>query len=590
MRMDRWTGFRGFRLLSGVVLVGALAGFGCRVNTDDLRRWEKTQNGPDKLVAVLIHDKYEKELRVEAAWSLVDMKRRGGQPVGLNRLIEELQKMSASDRREILEGLWKKLGPKVVVPLEKAGDGKASDPAVAFKDATFALFNEEKLEMDAKLRGSMTSALGEWALGKDGDPADKRLENFEKKMDNSGQAYGLEQVVRKLGTGASTRLPALLKAAPAVKSVKLDAIARIVVDVKPASGDKKAAEAYDKARDELSANFAELLKSTLADGYTKAVEDEVKATLNGNPQGKTVLADPKLFATYMAKVRDDRLNYMFPIAKLTGRKPVVDVLVALAADGKAQKEHRALALAALEGNVDTSSDDHLKSFLAIAKSDAPDQVKHGALLRIANYPPEKAIKTFYELFDNPNWKVRYDGAMSVLALMQKAGTKSGTTVKEFLAKLPHGTGGPELPPPPGKEAPSTKMGLAEPSSYGQVFMQLPKEMGVEAIIAEILTGNPTDKKPIGSLLTAFGYYYNVGKPSDLPMLAKWETDKQPVPKCKEDDECGWDKPGCPVPKNPAKPEDGYDNKSIVTVGDYVMYCVKPEIERRAKLPAAPETK
>ncbi|MBL8720516.1 MAG: hypothetical protein JNL79_31310 [Myxococcales bacterium] len=580
----------GSPLLAGALLVAVCVVTGCRVNTDDLRRWEKTQNGPDKLVAVLIHDKYEKELRVEAAWSLVDMKRRGGQPVGLNRLIEELQKMSASERREILEGLWKKLGPKVVVPLEKAGDGKVADPAVSFKDATFALFNEEKLEMDGKLRTSMASALAEWALGKEGDAPDKRLENFEKKMDNSGQAYGLEQILRKLGTSASTRLPALLKAAPAVKSVKLDAIARITVDVKPTGGDKKAAEAYDKARDELSANFAELLKATLGDGYTKGVEDEVKATLGGNPQGKTVLADPKLFATYMNKVRDDRLNYMFPIAKLAGRKAVVDVLVALASDGKAQKEHRALALAALEGNVDTTSDDSLKAFLAIAKSDAPDEVKHGALLRISNYPPEKAIKTFYELFDAPNWKVRFDGAMSVLALMQKAGTKSGTTVKEFLGKLPRGLGGPEAPPIPGKETGGNKMGLGEPSSYGQAFTLLPKDMGVDAAIADILTGNPTDRKPIGPLLTAFGYYYATGKPSDLPMLAKWETDKQPVPKCKEDDECNWEKPGCPVPKNPAKPDDGYDNKSIATVGDYVTYCVKPEIERRAKLPAAPETK
>ncbi|MBK7396649.1 MAG: hypothetical protein IPJ34_10200 [Myxococcales bacterium] len=59
----------GSPLLAGALLVAVCAVTGCRVNTDDLRRWEKTQNGPDKLVAVLIHDKYEKELRVEAAWS-----------------------------------------------------------------------------------------------------------------------------------------------------------------------------------------------------------------------------------------------------------------------------------------------------------------------------------------------------------------------------------------------------------------------------------------------------------------------------------------------------------------------------------------
>ena len=35
-----------------------LAGAGCRVNEDDVRRWESTARGPEKLTAVLLHDKY----------------------------------------------------------------------------------------------------------------------------------------------------------------------------------------------------------------------------------------------------------------------------------------------------------------------------------------------------------------------------------------------------------------------------------------------------------------------------------------------------------------------------------------------------
>ena len=38
-------------------MAGAVAS-GCRVNENDVRRWETTEHGPDKLVAVVSHDKY----------------------------------------------------------------------------------------------------------------------------------------------------------------------------------------------------------------------------------------------------------------------------------------------------------------------------------------------------------------------------------------------------------------------------------------------------------------------------------------------------------------------------------------------------
>lgn len=551
----------------GVLLSLLLVAPACRVNKDDLKRWEKTLNGPDKLVAVLTHDKYEKDLRVEAAWSLIEMKKRGGQSVGLSRLIEELDKLPVSERRDILDGLWKRMAPMVERGLEPAGEGKFADPSVVYKDATFAIYSDEKMDLDPKLRDDMTRALTDWAVGTDKQTPEQRLQAFETRMDNSAQAYGVEQVLRKLGLPAAQKLPSLLTAPSAIKSMRLDSIARIVVEVKPGSGDKAAADTYDKARDELSTNFAKILRDSMGDGYIKAVQPEIDDALSKAPNGKAVLSNAALHTEYLNKAKDERLTQLFSIAKQVGRKPVTDVLMAIANDEKAAANHRALALAAMEGNVETTSDAQLKSFLAIVKSNASDEVKHGAIVRINAYNPEQAVKAYYELFDFPNWKVRFDGAMSVLSLMEKVGDKTKTSPKDFLAHLPT------------KE--TTKMGLAEFNSYGAEFAKLPKEMNAKAAVDEYLH---SDK--LGAQLASLGWYTANGTPADIGMLTKLEGDKSPVPKCKDEDECGWEKPGCPVPK--AGKPDEVDYKPVATVGDYVNFCVKPQIEARAKQPAAPK--
>ncbi len=548
-------------------LIVAAAALGCRVNKDDLSRWKKTLNGPDKLVAVLTHDKYERDLRVEAAWSLIEMPKRGGQTIGLTRLLEEMNKLPVTERREILDGVWKRLRPKVEQPIAKAGDGKYSDPAVLYKDATFALFVDDKLDLDAKMRDEMASALAKWAVG-EGKDAEPRLQALELRMDNPSQAYGVEQILRKLGLSAATQLPHLLTAPSAIKSTRLDSIARIVVDVKPPSGDKAAHDAYEKSRDELSTNFAAILKNTIGDGFITAVKPEIEEALKkAGPQGAQVLGNPEAYKKYMDNVRNERLTSLFAVAKQVGRKPVTDVLMATATDSKADPKHRALALAALEGNIDTTSDHQLKAFLAIGRSDAPDEVKHGALVRINAYAPDQATKAYYELFDSGNWKVRYDGAMRILDLMERVGDKTKTSVKEFLGKLPKDE--------------KSKFALGEPSAYGGMLARLKPEMRAKDAVDEAIKGDR-----LGAQLTALGWYYAKGTKDDFATLSKFETDKSPVPKCKEDEECGWEKPGCPVPKAGGKPDE-VEYKPVNTVGEYVQLCVKPEIEKRAKAPPPP---
>lgn len=82
------------------------AAAGCRVNEGDVKRWEQTQRGPYKLVAVITHDKYPMELRTDAALSLIRMPPRGGAAAGDQLLDREVQ-----GRGEEREGALNQLSP-----------------------------------------------------------------------------------------------------------------------------------------------------------------------------------------------------------------------------------------------------------------------------------------------------------------------------------------------------------------------------------------------------------------------------------------------------------------------------------------------
>ena len=56
-------------------ILAATAGTGCAVSDSDVHRWETTANGPEKLYAIVTHDKYGFPLRGEAALSLIRMSR-----------------------------------------------------------------------------------------------------------------------------------------------------------------------------------------------------------------------------------------------------------------------------------------------------------------------------------------------------------------------------------------------------------------------------------------------------------------------------------------------------------------------------------
>ncbi|HEX7663662.1 MAG TPA: hypothetical protein VF407_04100, partial [Polyangiaceae bacterium] len=102
---------------SAVALSGALAfAPGCAVSDSDVHRWESTEQGPRKLYAVVTHDKYAWDLRVDAAMSLIRMKKRGGKSFTVAYLIDgftddqgthegALLALSPDERKHMIESM-----------------------------------------------------------------------------------------------------------------------------------------------------------------------------------------------------------------------------------------------------------------------------------------------------------------------------------------------------------------------------------------------------------------------------------------------------------------------------------------------------
>src|SRR5690606_6639131 len=173
-------------------LATVLVTSGCRTTTDDVQRWGKTKQGPGKLVAVLTHDKYPIELRVEAAMTLVRMKPRGGKRVGIScaddptcqGLLESLSALPPEERAEIVTRLVPLLIAEINKPPPQAQAGQAAPPDGSFpyKDAAFALMTYEDKDLigSDQLRAEIKTALAEWASA-----------DFANRLDNTTQMSGM---------------------------------------------------------------------------------------------------------------------------------------------------------------------------------------------------------------------------------------------------------------------------------------------------------------------------------------------------------------------------------------------------------------
>lgn len=523
--------------------LGALPAVGaCRVAESDVKRWETTQHGPCKLVAVITHDKYSWELRSEAALALIRMPPRGGVRKGIGFLIEHydakdcdeqgqregaLNQISDEARGQIVE----RIAPELVKELEpppppRTPEGRLPpDPTIPYKDATFAmLVHEPPLVSNEKTRADLRTALIKWAQT-----------GFEDRVENGSQQFGLEQMMHFLGPESVKLLPGTISE----NTSRLDRIATLVNDV----GDDATKAETAKALVALAQKYN---SKDWLDAQTKVVKE--------HNQKNNVKADDSQVAAQVDKIQERRLTEeVFPSMKKVGGRPVVEYLFSYAADGKNPPERRKLALAALEGRVEKNNPHDLDRLFAIAKNeDNPDAVRDVAFQRMGEFSKEQIVSKLYTLFEPKKWKTRWVAGEKVLATM------TPKDIPSFLAHLP--------------KSPAVKMGMTEPLSYGgrMKAMEIPPgEPKPRDILLPYLSS-----KDFGARMTAFGFFWE-GKKEDRHFVQGYSDDKMPLPKCDKEDECSWK---CDVPKPGAKDPKETEEKELSTVGEFVKYCLVPSMD------------
>jgi hypothetical protein len=524
---------RRFLALSFAALTAATLGLttGCRVNEDDVHRWESTAHGPDKLRAVLYHDKYDNALRVEAALSLVRMKPRAGRRIGIGIMVDTLASVAPEARQAIVALLV----PAVIAELKKpapvgqAGQPAPPDASFAYKDAAFAMLTHDGtvIVADEALKQALKNALVDWAMA-----------DFEHRLENRTQAFGMEQLLRLIGPPAVAGIPKLM-----TRDVKrLDTMAGLVAEL----GD-------DKSRAAASTALVAIAQFTLSDDWVKVKKPELQAANAASKLEPT----PKQFDAQLTQFQDEDLIRVFGSMRKVGQRPVIDFCLDFAGKKDQSERRRQAALAALEGRIDRNNPDDIKRVLAVAGSDAPDIVLDQAFRRLGELPREQVVDKLYDLFKTDKWKVRRAAAMTVLKM------STVKNVDEFMGKLPDG-------------ANAKGFALPESIAYGAGLGDLKEGKPLDALRRYFTSGGATQR------VTALGWYYSFGTSADVAQVQAYEGDTTKAPVCDTDGDCKWT---CDVAKEGAK-DGAKDTKEIKTVGDFVKYCIEPEM--KSKQPEAPK--
>ncbi|HEY3592378.1 MAG TPA: hypothetical protein VGL13_00830 [Polyangiaceae bacterium] len=495
---------------------------GCHVNESDVKRWATTEHGPDKLVAVMTHDKYDWQLRDEAALELIQMKPRSGRRVGINRLVEALAQMTPDDRKKIVSDIR----PAIVAELKQAppaaaaGQAAPADPSYAYKDATMAMLTYDRavLVSDDTDRKELTDGLVYWSS-----------HDFDRRLDNTTQMFGMEQLMRTIGASAVKGLPPLIT----LDSSKYDRIASLVSEI----GDQPTKEAT-------AAKLVELAKYTNSQAWI----DKQKAGVEEANKASKISATADQLNRQLAQYQDESLNKVFAALKKVGTRPAVDYCLAIAADKTQNEKRRQAALAALEGRVDRSNPGDIEKVLAIASADdTPDSVRDLAFQRIGEMPRDQVVNKLYSMFGSRKWKVRWVAATTVLKM------SSTDQLPEFMAKLP-----------------VAGLALSEPLTYGGAIDKMTVTKGPkprDAVMPFLKEGS------VSARLAALGYFYAAGKASDAAMLNQFDSDRTLIPKT-DDPEGKWQ---CDVSKADGKES---ETKDVSSLGDFVRFCVLPAVKTR----------
>ncbi len=519
------------RLHSLALATSLAAVVACRTSENDVHRWANTQQGPHKIVAVMSHDKYPDELRVEAAMTLVRMKPRSGRRIGIDLLVSGLAALPAERRAALVAGMVPQLEQEVRKPPPQPLDGgiRPEDASFPYKDAAFAMLSNqpESLVANEEQRRSLHEALAQWVVS-----------DFARRMDDSSQAYGMGQLLDHLGPRGVRELSKLIKP----EEPKIASIAGFIADL----GD-------EKTKVEASRQLVAVAKEVDSQSWL----DRKAPVLRKANETSGHKVEGKRFQLQLQRYQEEEMMRVLSSLKKVGKAPAVEYLLALAEDGARPEKRRATALAAMESHVERDNEEHLERLLALASGDAtPDSVRDLALRRIGELPRKQIIEPLYALFRKDNWKIRWVAAELALE------TSEAKHLAEFMKHL----------------GSVRNMAITEPIRYGKLIGSLKGAQSYPALV------NPYKERsqPAPVRLAAFGYYLEHGRANQLDEVEGFAKDGMRVPECAAGaDQCEWN---CEV-------VEGKDQvvKEIKTVGDFVEYCVKPAMAKRVPFGSAGKT-
>jgi len=506
---------------------------GCAVSESDVHRWETTEAGPEKLYSIVTHDKYSWQLRAEAALSLVRMRSRNGKRVGLEylamgydtpqgRVAGALSVVPEEARRTIVDGILPTLVEAMAQQPPKAAEGSPllPDPSIPYKDAAFALLSHEPpLATDEKTKAELGAALTQWVQT-----------DFETRIDNSSQQFGVEQIMRFLGAPAVKTLPGIINEA----SSKVDRACSLIADIGDDDTKKRAGEA--------------LVAMAKKIDTTEWIEKQRVLVSEANAKAK-MNVKPEQVAAQLQNYQEQELERVFTSMKRLGGRPVVEYCLAFARDKSKSEKMRTDALAAIENRIDKAVPGDLNAIFDILRDDAnPDKVRGVAMARFGELPKETIVPRLYSLFDK-KWQLRLDAARMILK------TITTKDVPDFMRHLP--------------QTDRTKMALSEPITYGALILAMDPQGGPKPrdVLNQFLGFGP-----MGAKLTAAGSYYTAKKSEAAP-VAGLEDDRTPVPRCDPGDQCGWQ---CDVSKTPGSQEK--ETKNVTTIGEFVKWCIEPSLQ------------
>ncbi|HEY8428235.1 MAG TPA: hypothetical protein VIL20_07665 [Sandaracinaceae bacterium] len=340
-------------LVPVLIALACVAAAGCKVTREDIDYWTGTQKGPGKIVAVLLADKYEDDLRAYAGLALVRMEPRTATETqdavdGVSELQAAVRQLPEETRTRLVDLMVPRLIEMMRgqdAPQASSGEEEGVPRRqVRAKDAAFLIIPYASPER----RRELTEAVVDWFV-----------------VDFNGRSlegnYTAEQVVRQLGAVAASRLVNALNARlPQQALVKL---AELIASLGDAETKQRAAVRLVEIEREMEGEeFMNWLRERLREQLLQQMDESQRAQAQINQERIEAAA---------ALNRENFINLgALPAMKhLNGERVVQDRLLEIARQQVGEEPisaRRVVALRALEGGV---RPDQVDALLDIALND-----------------------------------------------------------------------------------------------------------------------------------------------------------------------------------------------------------------------------